>query len=646
MDNVVPLSEKIQKKRAELDKEGKLNLASKPPRQFDAAPGRSPERSFMAPQNNIQLDAIVDGLDIVTAYNKFSGKGIVLPGNRTEGIKVRCPNPAHVDNHPSAWISTDKQVWKCGACDLGGDKFDIAAWYFGMPVPGYKSGKNFPELRERIAASLGYAVTKEKNVVTVEKKIETGPDGVTLELGPPEAIEEVATITDIRAIFDSLEDITLEWEPLCKPKSFLDIYMREATIDDVPEEYHFWNGLLAISMAIGRDATLRDLRPVFGNLFICILGRTGSGKSKAKYILDSLLHQALPYSATDPHSKGVLRTNAPASAEALIWAFQKRVASETDGKDSPEKLYPVRGLVDYSELSSLIGRTSRSGNVLIPTLMQFYDAEVTVSTISRTHGTETAQEPYACAITTSQPKSLKGLLTMGDAASGFLNRWVFIAGREKKKIALGGNAPNIEPAILPLQRIQAWASDAKEIEWSQEASNEFTQFFHEQLTPIITADETDLLSRLDLLAKKLVLLFTANEMHKTVQASSVDKMKLIIPYILECYGIPGAQVGNTLQEEIRTDILKCIVSFTDRKGRGPSSRDINQTIKKKKYPLDVYTRTLKHMVDIEEIVATTMVPESGRGRPTTRYTVGSPEETKEMIRTLGGKRREAEAAEA
>ena len=626
----------------------------------------------MAPKKDVALDSVIDGLDIIAAYNQYAGKGMVDPGGRTESIKVRCPNPSHPDHNPSAWINTEKQVFTCATCG-GGDKFDIAAWYFGMPVPGYKQGRSFHELRERIAASRGYTVARAAGVTTVTAAPEparapdpqlpeavredsapaadptVGPDGAHIEVGPPVApfvAAPLAAVTDIAdhraAPLELVDEIELDWKPLTPPGTFLDIYMRQVVVDDVPEEYHFWNGLLAIAAALGRDATLQDLRPVYGNLFVCILGRTGAGKSKAKYLLDLLLHEALPYSITDPFSKGVLRANAPASAEALIWMFQKKIKDPSTGK---EDNFPVRGIVDYNELSSLVGRTQRSGNVLTPTLMQFYDMEPTVSTTSRTHGTELAVEPYACAVTTSQPKSLKGLLTTGDAASGALNRWFFAVGKSKPRIAVGGSMPDIKPAVKPLKDIQGWATAVKQITWSQEALDEFEMFFRRTIEPTMKRDETDLLSRLDLLCKKLILLFTANMQHRQVQLESIKQMEHMFDYILQCYGVPGAQVGSTLQEEIRTDILKSIVSFQSRKGIGPSARDINQLIKQKKHPLDMFNKTLKHMVEIEEINGETVAPVGGRGRFTTRYSVEDLEGAKLLLKVLSGElRREKEAA--
>ena len=662
--------ERLAAKKAKLAAEGRLTPPTLPtPPSLPTLP-TAPSVTFMSPKRDETLDRVVDELDIISAYNQYAGKGMVDPGGRTESIKVRCPNPSHPDNDPSAWINTDKQTWYCGSCAEGGDKFDIAAWYFGMPVPGYKDGRNFHELRERIAASRGYTVTRAAGVTTVVESSTVqgggynapapvrqdavtdptvGPDGAHIEVGPPVAPfvdAPAASVTDLAdhraAPLELVDEIELDWKPLAPVGTFLDIYMKQVIIDDVPEEYHFWNGLLAIAAALGRDATLADLRPVYGNLFICILGRTGAGKSKAKYLLDLLLHEALPYSITDPFSKGILRANAPASAEALIWMFQKKIKDPSTGK---EDNYPVRGIVDYNELSSLVGRTQRSGNVLTPTLMQFYDMEPTVSTTSRTHGTELAIEPYACAVTTSQPKSLKGLLTTGDAASGALNRWFFAVGKSKPRIAVGGTMPDIKPAVKPLQAIQGWASVVKQISWSQEALDEFELFFRRTIEPTMKRDETDLLSRLDLLCKKLILLFTANMQHRQVQIEAVKQMEHMFDYILQCYGVPGAQVGSTLQEEIRTDILKSIVSFQTRKGMGPTARDINQLIKQKKHPLDLFNKTLKHMVEIEEISSATVAPVGGRGRFATRYTVESIEDAKLLLKVLNGElRREKEAA--
>lgn len=593
--------------------------------------GSSPERS----ENDQLIDQAIDSLDVIDAYNRFAGKGTVPPTPKTEGIKVRCPNPAHPDRDPSAWINTEKQTWYCGGCEEGGDKYDIAAWHFGLPVPGYKTGKAFHDLRRKIAESQGYVfqpnVTGKATVIPPAPPEPTGPDGATHTSPAPEVTEPAEPIAIPAGDLEdpgALSEIELDWKRVVPAGTFLDTWMRQTTIDDVPEEYHFWNGMLAIASAIGREATLLDFRPVYGNLFICFLGRTGSGKSKATYLLDQLLDRALPYDHSDAFSSGILRVKSPASAEALIWSFKK----ELEDPSTPKKtnLYPVKGLVDFNELSSLVGRANRMGNVLVPTLMQFYDMEGTVETVSRTHGTEKAVDPFACAVTTSQPKALRGLLSASDAASGFLNRWFFAAGKSKPRFAVGGRSVDVEPAVEPLKQVQRWAVTAGELSWSQEALDLFTSFFHREIEPIKDKDETDLLNRLDLFMKKLILLFSANLMTDRVEVEAVEQAIRMLSYILACYSIPGAVVGSTLQQDVRESIMYIVTDHQSKTGNGASNRDIQQRIKSKKYPLDLYKRTLQYMVEIEELVLMP-TPPGARGRPTTRYGVPSVEDAKEYL---------------
>lgn len=626
MNSVSSLSEKLNRKREELKAEGKLNLADK---NKVEVPDTPPSVSFMKENRDSELDAVLDDLDIAQAYNMYAGKGEVPSSSKTEGVKVRCPNPSHADRNPSAWLNTDKQTWYCAACEQGGDKFDMAAWHFGMPVPGYKTGKNFPELKARIASSLGYTVSMSAGSTYLTKDEDTEEDDETED----EALAEVHDIFEHER-FDHDEDIELDWRSVVEKGTFLDAYMQQAIVDDAPEEYHLWNGLLATALAVGKDVTLRDLYPVHANLFICILGRTGSGKSKSKGTLDKILDAALPYSHTDPNDKGVLRTPAPASAEALIGVFQKKISEgDEDSDEVKTKTVPVRGIVEYSELSSLISRTNRLGNALIPTLMQFYDSEDTVSTVSRGHGVTQAKDPFACVVTTSQPKSLKNLLTIGDATSGFLNRWVFVLGKEKKRIAVGGTPVDVHPAVKPLQEIHAWAGErgTRQIDWTQDALDRFTKLFDETIYPVIQKDESALLSRLDLLCKKLILLFAINSKTLKVEERHIAQVEKMLPYILQAYGVPMTQIGMSEGKEAEYFILKAIVNYTKRKKQPPSWRDINQLIKHKKFPTDLLRRVVENLVKLDFIREEYMVPASGLGRPAKRYVIDDIKDTEKLI---------------
>jgi energy-coupling factor transporter ATP-binding protein EcfA2 len=106
------------------------------------------------------IDDAIASINIIDAYNRYSNKTPIPPTQKMEGVKVSCPNPTHVDNNPSAWLNQEKGLWYCEPCGMGGDIWDMAAWYYGYGVPSYKDPKLFRELRTRIATELGFQITR------------------------------------------------------------------------------------------------------------------------------------------------------------------------------------------------------------------------------------------------------------------------------------------------------------------------------------------------------------------------------------------------------------------------------------------------------------------------------------------------------
>src|SRR6478736_1236189 len=594
-----------------------------------------PEEVYEKSDEDQQMDRAIDSIDILDAYRRWCGKEVDEKTiKRTEGVMVSCPKPDHRDSNPSAWINRESQLWFCGGCQEGGDKYDIAAYHFGFPVPDYKVGANFHELRREMAASMGFTFTKMPGGVTLL----TGPEPESPESPEPEKKLTVAgsepksepdpeDADNVVQMFDDEPDYehnilmpTLEWRPIVPPDTFLHEYMKATSLDDVPEEYHFWNGLLALGFALGRDVRLYDLVPVYGNLYICTLGRSGSGKSKARYHLDKLLNAALPHDWNDALSKGVRKVSAPGSAEVLIHNFQKPVADPANPK-AIAYYAPVRGMIDFNELSALIARAGRSGNATIPALMQFYDMEDVVATSSMTHGSKEAHEPFASALTTTQPKALKGLLTKQDDASGFLNRWVFVPGNPKKRFAIGGVSIDMTPAVAPLQEILAWATTFKAedfVLWSDPASKRFTEFFHKQIEVDKRRSENDLITRVDLLMKKLILLFTANRKQKIVPLEAVEEAIACYSYVIESYGIPADQLGSTLTSEVSEAVLMFARKQYEKSKKGVTLNEIARSLARSKYPNDLLLKVCDSLVKLGYL--NTEMPKAGSiGRPTVRY---------------------------
>lgn len=614
-DDRTQLQEALARYRA---KKKAQEEAAKPSEEFaDLIPDEEYERT----EKDLNLDQAIERIDIIDAYNKWCAKMVpTVRGPQREGIKISCPIPGHADRNPSAWINLDKQTWYCAACDQGGDAYDLAAFAKGFPVPGYKSGADFHKLREQMAEDFGYTVTKLAGGSTVV----TPPEPEDSYEG--EAEEDLADVISINGDDADEEDDEFnlpgfDWRPLVPKDSFLDIYMRQVCIDDAPEEYHFFHALIALGFALGRDVSLFDTQPVYGNLFVCTLGRTGAGKSKAAGHFKRLIAKAMPHDWSYPGTKGVETVSGVASAEALIYNFQKILQDPSDPKK--DIYFGVRGLIEFNELSGLVKRMNRQGSVLSSTLMEFYDMGDAIKTNSMTSGKKVAIEPFASALTTTQPRSLRNLLTGDDDTSGFLNRWLFITGREKQKFAVGGAQVDIEPAIKPLQDIEGYAGSFRGdvVEWSEEALDMWTNFFHNTIEPAKKRANNDLLVRLDLTMKKLILLFTANRRLKTVPVESVEDAIKMYDYLIRAYGVPAGQIGGNLYNRM-SDIIEGIIKReTAKKG----SITIGQINKKTDFYRHREGWTRKQIMDtLENLRAMQMIEVSvstgnGPGRKTERY---------------------------
>lgn len=629
MSEETPFQRKLREKRERelretVEKETSVRVAEVAPSvgwAADLIPGEDKPRT----DTDKDLDRLLGGIGIIEAYHRWCGKMRVDKRRKTtEGIKVSCPVPGHRDANPSAWVNTDKNVWYCVACDQGGDVYDLAAFHYGFSVPGYKEGGNFHELRKKMAESYGYTFMQppgvDKPILVPPERIEKerakpGPKPKAASTKVEEEVPEDATVIQFDGSDEPPSAPRLDWQKLVKEGTFLDTYMGICTRDDAPEEYHFWNGVLALGLAVGRDVVLDDQKRVLANLFVCLLGPTGDGKSRSHHHFEDLMYRALPYKPEDPNGKGTDFVHSPASAEALITSFVNPIFDPTDPK-KVAGFAPVRGLISFNELSSLVGRASRKGNVLKPTLMEVYDGSRVIQTTSMTNGKKRAENPFGSLFTTTQPGALKNLLREDDASSGFLNRFVFATSTPKKRIPIGGVSIDVTDAIDPLQRIQGWAGFGRIVSWSDEAVQTFTEFFHDVLYPKQQEDETGLLNRLDLLAKKLILLLCINEHALTVTSEAVEKVIGMFPYLTAAYGVPAAHIGSTINSEVRDELMRHIERHSP-KG-GITLRVLMHNVKRKKFPLDIVSKTIKHLTDLGFVEAHTT---SGVGRPTTKYRV-------------------------
>ena len=572
-----------------------------------------------------ELDAFVDNIDIIDAYIRWCGKMTPNVGGKRESIMISCPDPAHPDKKPSAWINLDKQTYYCGGCDRGGDIHDIAALNWGYPVPGYQQGETFHKLRRDMAESFGFRIKDVPGGVVTWTE---DPAPVAPNVEPEPEAEVDKEDSNVKQMWADEEDEeqdlvvypTIDWKNLIPENTFLHEYLSATCNDDSPEEYHFWHGMLALGLVCGRKVTLDDTRPVYANLLLCILGATGTGKSRSRGYLDDMLREVAPYREDGTSTTGVKIVPIPGSGEYLVSQFAYEGRDPSNNKISLG-MQPVTGVVDFDEMSALLARTNRIGSTLGSTIMSMADARNEVSVGGLTRGDFIAAEPFCTITASTQPKSIRNLVTSGDAASGFLNRWVFAGGKQKQIESIGGTRTGIRvdltQATEELKKVRGWGALPRVIELDDEAYDAYDSYFHAILEPTKSKDDTDLLKRIDLLSKKLMLLLTINQRQMKVTKSTVEVMIKLVDYAIECYGILSGNIGVTVMQEIVGEIERHIKRHVAKTGRGASAADLVRYTKRRNYGLEQIKKALDVMTALDIIELEPKPP--GPGRPTARY---------------------------
>jgi hypothetical protein len=640
--NSGPLSftERLEQIRAA---KGKPTKAEKPEIRHTHAqediPDVLPERST----EEDDIDKIISDLDPIEAYRRWIGKEVAEREVGKQEVHISCPFPNHRDEHPSAWILTKPKpgkpvgTWYCGGCDDGGDLYDLAAIRHSFQIPGYKDGKTFHELRQKMAEDFGYTVKKVAGGTVVYKDEEqdsttpaSSPTSTTSNSSnsgnsaPQESQDETDEDSSVVEMWadDNEPEVypTIRWKEIATHGTFLEEYMKGTCVDDSPEEYHFWHAMLALGHAVGRKINLDDTRPVYGNMLVCLLGATGVGKSRSREWLDDVIEQVCPFKDNGLDTSGVKITAVPGSGEALVKMFSHQSVDPSLPKGF--KAYsPVNGIVDYDEFAALVARANRQGSTLKTVIMAMADCRKRVATTAITTGEQYAESPFCSVTASTQPKAIRSLLHKSDADSGFLNRWLFVGGAPKKRIAIGGQRlpyqVDLSGAIAELKGIRAWGAKSRTVTWNEDAAVSFTKFFDDIVLPVMTADESALLKRLDLTMKRICLLLAINERSEYVTVEMVKKAKILFPYLVECYGLLDAEIGISQLTEITNEILRHLKRHEEKTRRGASARDLQRYTARKKYPPDMIKKAIDTMVALDWIEIEK--PTAKVGRPTIRY---------------------------
>jgi energy-coupling factor transporter ATP-binding protein EcfA2 len=376
-------------------------------------------------------------IGILAAVRKWGKPQAKLTPRGVEGIKVRCPKDSHTDNNPSAWVNSEKQLWHCGACEVGGDVIDFYGARTRDTDPRNLHDRDqFPTLVREMADELGIVVRREpstglefveieddeswpsslpdrpESAEVIERPVPPDDSGDVLSIPEapkapavppsPESDEPVKTTLDemFRGVVpgsvlvekeqEEGDDILaddglvpmLDWAALpVKGGTFLDFWMRE-NLDFypwVPHEFFFFCGLQAVGVACGHEVTSRSYgMTLSGSTLMALIGPTGGGKSTAANRLKSLLSHTDGPRFDHSLGSGVKKIPSPGSAEALIRSIYTEIEDPADASRYLE--VGVNAWLFEDELATLVSRSRRpGGGHLKQRLMQLHDFTKSVS---------------------------------------------------------------------------------------------------------------------------------------------------------------------------------------------------------------------------------------------------------------------------
>lgn len=417
---------------------------------------------------------------------------------------------------------------------------------------------------------------------------------------------------------------SIDWRNIIPTGSFVYEYCAHATRhDDVIEEFAFWNALAAVGLALGRDVALNDAPPVFGNLYLCHVARSGTGKSQSSRLLVDLVSEALSQVTILPN---------PGSGEALVEAFVDEEPNPADPKNPLIK--PVVGLYEATELSGLTAPMKREGSSLEKYLLDLYDARQEISHKTRTGGLLKAVEPFCTMITSVQPGIVREVVTQRLVRSGFANRIIWVYGPEKTQKPLKSAFEQVEGITHLVASLRGlWQAKrsiekshlpdgTKIVKWDPAAQEMYERFHYDVMIPTLNTDTQQLISRANLMMKKLILLLTMNMLKPTVIPEAVEQAIALWPYLVRTYALVGADVGSNDGKEAENLVIEKVKELTKRLARPVSASELlSQSLKSYKLIHDTehLNRLIKNMVISGALVE--HAPRNVRGPKTPRYAV-------------------------
>lgn len=382
----------------------------------------------------------------------------------------------------------------------------------------------------------------------------------------------------------SQANFSLDWRSLVPENTPLRRYMTIVSEDDTPEEFHFWNFMSLIGLTLGKKAFIPDVKPVYGNLLSCIIGRTGQGKSRSEGFIAELIKKGAFFNDQDHMTNGIKVISNPGSGEYMIKQFIHEVPDPTKpavkGKQPMLTNPSVKGLVRWPEMSTMIGKASGKGSIVRQMVIELYDVPTTIGGGSFSNGEYGAENPYGSVATTTQLDAIRNLVSGDDAASGFLNRWIFILGKPKQ-FQPWGKPIDISPCVADVKTLTNWAESKYRSSqgWhplDNDAAERATRFLLDTVEPL--QHESNMLARSVLLFKKLMLLFSANMLEEKVSVAAVQQAEIAFRYLIDCLRHIGIRISTSEYESLESAVREFIIEGGP---TGITARDLRRKLKRR-----------------------------------------------------------------
>lgn len=641
------LRRKIAAKRAEIEQQ---DQAATPPASLPPVTADYSQFADSAPElddGGIALEErkrFIENISVVDVYTKLSGKTPRTANGQTESIMGFCVSPHHDNTKSEAmWMNSKKNTWKCaGACETGGGVVGLVGLSMGLnPGRGMLRGKEYAKAEEELLLMYGWEFTQKSTgeweaktptqVLLENKAAQENREDVLAALKKPEpqvAAEPIAAtqppeesstepLAEVISITSTTDDLplsvklpTFDWRKICTPNTAISEYMKACIVNAVPEQFHFFNAMMLVGLAAGRNVAGPKKDVFYGNISPILIGNSGVGKSMSWRPVRTVLKEAMPFFClSSGEHAGVVLASAPGSGEDLMDVFNKNV--DKDGKPI-ENLRGVKALISYGEVSHFVSKASAKFSVLENSIQDLYDAQYDVGVRSRSGGQSNAIEPFFCLTSTSQPKIVGQTFTADQVANGLAGRLDFVTGTYKEPDPFENETDSLDQAVAEYKVLAHWANQGlRNLEWSDEAKPMWAEFFDKKIRPIKRDSETDINKRMDLKIKKFALIFAVNEMHEEIMPSDLQKAIYLFDYVAQVLAFIGGKIGQTQRYEIETDILEFIVEYFKKNGKPCCMRDLKRSFARRNWETGDYLAAIKGMAEMGEIVIESVKPKRG-----------------------------------